>query len=1170
MLLKKIEIKGFKSFGDKVTIHFGEGITGIVGPNGSGKSNIVDAIRWVLGEQSSKVLRSDKMENVIFNGTKNRKPLQMAEVLMTFQNNKNLLSTEYNEITIGRRYYRAGESEYLLNGVACRLKDIHNLFMDTGISSDSYAIIELKMVDEILNDKDGSRMQLFEEAAGVSKFKIRRKETMRKLEETDADIARIDDLLSEILKNMRQLDRQARQAQQYLELKEQYKKFNMALAKKSIETRNLQISQLEVFLQQENDKKTALDAKIATLVAETESEKLSLLEDEKRISALQKDLNQIIDQIRKKENEINLKNERLKSLNERKKILCDEIQRNQFRADTFKNNLSALESEKNELEGIVETYQIALEEAQIKYQNDKNLAEAERRKLSETQIRLKNSSAELAALIKKNDEIKVQIEIFNNNISAFEKEKEDTIAELAQFSQKIATVNEQIEVLNEQRDNLLELDAQNNRILESLQNEINDLQRQKSLCLGDLEAKRKELAVATALSENLDSYSQAIKYLKSKKEYASLTFLSDAVDCEPQYRAAVEAFLEDKLDYLITRSQSEAFSAISELFQNQKGRAHFLFETPDTQTEQMQLPEGIIAMRSVLKIDPKYTHIVGALFESVFIAENRQPDLEFQGTLVDINGQWIQQGNRLSGGQTSNANVKKIGRFFDLQELKNGIEILESKIEIIEEQIQSKTDEFIHTKNQSFVWQVNELNSRINTLEKELFTLNAQKEQLEIYLRNSETKNREILDKIAVFRDKIAEISPKILALKEETEALEDSVVEIEEKYEKLNRLQTESGAVLNEKSILFNKFNEKLNSLIKEFTYKTKDWNLLKESLQRSRSHLAEVESQIAELAHHINAESANLPNDYAEKSRCESALKTLEQAYFERKNQILGCESQLSKYRSQRDAILQKIAELTDKSNSIKIELVGIRERTAIEFEVDLSDENLAQIKDLDDTEDNLRSQVASIKASLEKAGPINFMAIEAYNEIKERYDFIQSQKNDLLKAKETLTATINEIEAIAKTNFLETFERIRTNFIEIFRSLFAEEDTCDLILSQPDDPLNADIDIIARPKGKKPLTINQLSGGEKALTATALLFAIYLVKPAPFCIFDEVDAPLDDANIDKFSHIIRKFSDRSQFIIVTHNKRTMACTDVMYGITMVDQVSTVVPVDLRVVEK
>jgi chromosome segregation protein len=1169
MQLKKIEIKGFKSFGDKVTIHFGEGITGIVGPNGSGKSNVVDAIRWVLGEQSSKALRSDKMENVIFNGTKKRKALQMAEVLMTFQNNRNLLSTEYGEVTIGRRYYRAGEGEYLLNGVSCRLKDIHNLFMDTGVSSDSYAIIELKMVDEILNDKDGSRRELFEEAAGIAKFKVRRKETLKKLEETDADISRVDDLLAEILKNMRQLDRQAKQARQYLDLKEQYKKFSLALAQKAIQSRSLQISQFEVFLQHENDKRTQFEAQIATLNATLEAQKLVLLEEEKKISQQQKQLNEVLDSIRKKENEINLKNERFKSLNDRKNALQEEISRNKEKFSLLKDNLQALETEKQNLSETLETFQDQLEESQKFHSKAQQDYQSLQNQQSQLQNRLKNKQLEYNQSLKKRDDCQLQIEVLSGNISGFEKEKETTQAQLSELKEQAQNAQYQIESLTDELESLQDREHQNKLIQQSIQTKLDELNRQKSSAMGDLQAKNKELSVATALSQNLEAYSQSIKYLKSQPNSKHWAFLSDILDCQEPYRAAVEAFLEDKLEFLVTQDRHQALEAIAELAARQKGRAHFVFDSLEPDTEKKTVVEGLTPFASVLKVDSRYLKAVERLFDRVYIVETGYEFGEIDGILIDKNGQWISHANHIYGGQILLGKAKKIGRFFDLQHLKEQVESLNEQIETLEDQIEEQTRNLKTSKDQSFEQALTETKRRLDAQEKQLLTFNTKIEQLSIYLGNSENKNKQIQDKIDAFKTQKADFEPKIEELKIQTEAIEDELEAAERALELSNRTYIQAGAVLNERKIEFNKYSDKLQGFEREFEYKNKDYYALHDSLQRSESALNQTIEALEVIARSSDQENADLPEYYQQKNKLEDQIKALEKSYFERKNSIIENENLVSENRGQKDKCQQSAAQLSEKINAAKLELMGIKERMSVEFEIELNEETLSQAQEGDYTEADLRGQVAAIKAALEKFGPINFTAIEAYNEIKERHDFIQAQKNDLLKAKETLAATITEIETIAKENFLNTFELIRANFVDIFRSLFAQEDTCDLVLVNPLDPLGSSIDIIAKPKGKKPLTINQLSGGEKTLTATALLFAIYLIKPAPFCVFDEVDAPLDDANIDKFNNIIRKFSDRSQFIIVTHNKRTMACTDVMYGITMIDQVSTVVPVDLRVAE-
>ena len=838
MRLNKIEIKGFKSFGDKTVINFNKGVTGIVGPNGCGKSNVVDAMRWVLGEQKTSLLRSDKMENIIFNGSKSRKKLQLAEVSISFDNTKNLIPTEYSTVTVTRKYFRSGDSEYLLNDVKCRLKDITNLFLDTGISSNNYAIIELSMVDNILNDKDNSRLSLFEEAAGISKFRKRKKETFNKIKQTESDLDRVEDLVYEIEKNLRSLKRQAKQTEKYYSYKEEYKNISINVALKNSENSRLRQEESKKKLEKLENENTKVSSDLAKKNAAIESSKSSLIPYEKKLQRKQEDLNKILDKIRDHEEMIRIKEEKSKMLNE---------------------NIFELKKS-------------------IKFDQESN----KRSKFSITSI---------------DKELKSSKKLLKKNLDKLDENKKQFL----KYEEKLKNQNIKISDIKDVEEQFLEIS--NN--IKNIKNKKSQLEKLLSL----------EKIDKNKILKNLDSLDIEIK------------------------------------------SIDKSFKIIEELFRE----------------------------------DNKET--------------------------IRINKMFSDKSKDLSSSEIEYNNLK-------------------SKIESLEKELEYKSITYDFNKKR-----IDENQLKLQSSEKEYATLSSVKDDKD---------------------------------------------------------------------DILINLYNDKLSS---------------------------------------------------------EKDLENSENDYYKIKSTIDLDDTSVRELQKKKDINTELISELKTNIYDTDLDLNSIYQRISVEFDIKLESCKIDKELFENSSVEKLEKRRDKLKDKIEKIGQINPLAMEAYKEIQERHEFIIKEREDLFEAKDSLLKTIQEIDLVAKESFIESFEKIKDNFKTVFRSLFTDDDDCDLVINDPENPLESSIEIMAKPKGKKPLTINQLSGGEKTLTATSLLFAIYLLKPAPFCVFDEVDAPLDDNNIDKFNKIINKFSSSSQFIIVTHNKRTMNNADVIYGITMPEQgVSKVVPVDLR----
>ncbi|MDO6437235.1 chromosome segregation protein SMC [Cyclobacterium sp. 1_MG-2023] len=1176
MQLSKLEIRGFKSFGDKVMIHFDKGITGIVGPNGCGKSNVVDAIRWVLGEQKTRMLRSDKMENVIFNGTKNRKQLNMAEVSLTFENTKNLLPTEYTHVTITRRYYRSGESEYLLNGITCRLKDITNLFMDTGINSNSYAIIELKMIDELLNDKNNSRRDLFEEAAGISKFKTRKKETLKKLGDTDADLDRVEDLLFEIEKNLKSLEKQARQATRYFEIKKGYKSASIALAKKGVIHQRDVLINLNQKLEQENDQKVQLNAELANKDAFLENLKAEMIHKEKLLGSRQKTLNEHVHKIRQFESDKKIKNERLRFLQDKSHQLREQIEQDKKSNERAGFSIKSLEQEHRISEKLTQEKEHSVEELKAVYEEKKAQHNVSLEKQKVMQSTYSRKRDELYQLSKSQEIKQIQLTTIKQELEKTATDDNSQIENLAGFEEKLQLIKGQLDEENAAFEKLKKEEAahlakqeETSRMQELIREELTQINRK-------LDAKSNEYQLTKSLVDNLEGFPEAIKFLRKNSQWGkNMPLLSDIITTDEKYRVTIENFLENYMNYYVVDNDAEAIAAVKLLSDSGKGKAHFfvLERFEKFRPSQNKLFPDAVAATEIIEYDSKYAPLVAYLLDDVYIfsGDIHQVPRSQEGIFITESGKFIDREFTISGGSVGLFEGKRIGRAKNLEKLDKEIKVLQKKINETRANLDKKTAELSKLKAVNFKQTLEEKQLKVNELNQDFVSIKTKKEQLAEMLSSNANKKEDIEDKIFTLTEELENIGPKLKEEKEDFDLLEEEInninAELQEDAEELSHRSSQ----YNEENILYHQLLNKLQSIEQEISFKKSTYESSKERIEKAQADMGQTEQEIMTLIDNNEVKDDELIELYEEKDSIETGVNDAEKDYYAARGEIDEVEKairEIQRKKEQSDALLMDLKQTT---NEINLKLSGIKERLSVEFELDL-DEIMAENHDLDDehaskSEEVLREEVQKAKSKLEKMGPINPMAMEAYDEIKERHTFITAQKEDLIQAKDSLMSTIKEIDQVAKETFIDAFEKIKINFVKVFRSLFTEEDDCDLKLTNPEMPLESTIEIIAKPKGKRPLTINQLSGGEKTLTATSLLFSIYLLKPAPFCIFDEVDAPLDDANIDKFNQIIQKFSNESQFIIVTHNKRTMASTDIIYGITMIEAgVSRVVPVDLR----
>nr|MBC7613718.1 chromosome segregation protein SMC [Pseudopedobacter sp.] len=1174
MQLDKLEIKGFKSFGDKITIHFNEGVTAIVGPNGCGKSNVVDAIRWVLGEQSTRMLRSEKMENIIFNGTKTRKPANLAEVSLTFDNTKNILPTEFSTVTVTRKLYRTGESEYRLNDVQCRLKDITDLFLDTGIGADSYSIIELKMIDEIIANKEGSRRNLFEEASGISKYKLRKKQTLNKLKDTETDLSRVEDLLFEIEKNLKTLENQAKKAERYYRLKEQYKDLSIILSSFKIANFSKSLERLERQELIQNTDKTALGTQIDELESNIQKHKFSSLTKEKNLSVQQKATNDFVAKIRAYESDKKIKNEQLKFLQDKERRLTEELEKDKNQVQHVEyNKKRLLEDQLNEAQ-ILTKIKLELDilneevnELRIQQQSEKAALDSQQKTVNEIQNSVYQTEKELDILHIQSEALTQESRRNVEDTNSRETELNEFNKVIVELTTKLESKAHEFKHLQKQEDDLQEsLKATEEDLIEN-KDSLNQASRK-------VDAKQNEYNLTKSLVDNLEGFPESIRFLKKNAQWnKNALLLSDILFCKEDYRVAIENFLEPLMNHYVVENYQDAIEAIRLLSNAARGKANFfiLNNIKTEESSKIDFDLGLLAL-SVVEVDRKYQALSQYLLQNVYLINDEQEknlntDALAKGlVLIGKSGKFYKTAYTLSGGSIGLFEGKRIGRAKNLDNLSKEIKTLETEIRNLKNLVEEQQIKITSLKAASKNNEIQQLQKNVYLLQNELTTVKTKQEQYQSFIENSQNRRQDIEQKLSNISQSILEITPRTQQLKERKIHLDSLLINQQNSYSALSEFLTVRSSAFNTDNLKYHQQKNKVAGIEKDLEYRESQLENLESRVAKNQNDLDHAKADILQVFQHVDHNDEDLIVLYQQKEEMEKAVQEAEKDYYETRGNTTELENSLSELRKKREISEVLTNEIKDQKTNLKIELNSLKERLSVEFNIDIED-LIDGEPPKDENEEDLKEKVENIKNTLDGFGAVNPMAMEAYQEMDERFTFIQGQKLDLLTAKASLLQTIQEIDDTAKEKFMEAFHVVRENFMKVFRSLFNEEDSCDLILSQPDQPLESDIDIIARPKGKRPVSINQLSGGEKTLTATALLFSLYLLKPAPFCIFDEVDAPLDDSNIDKFNNIIRTFSGQSQFIVVSHNKKTIASTDIIYGVTMVEQgVSRVVAVDLR----
>jgi len=1168
--LKSLEIKGFKSFADKTLISFDEGITGIIGPNGCGKSNIIDSIRWVIGEQKISHLRSENLESLVFNGSKTRSASGLAEVSLTFENTKNLLPTEFSTVTVTRKFYKSGESEYRLNDVSCRLKDIQNLFMDTGISTDSYAIIELGMVDDIIKDKENSRRRMLEQAAGVTIYKTRKKEARQKLDATEQDLARIEDLLFEINNQLKSLENQAKKAEKYFEIKKEYRELSIELAKAALEGFNLTYRELNEKADTETDKKIRLEAMIAQEEADVEQQKVGFIEKERALQSMQHEFNDLLQSLRTKENEKNLASQRLNFLKEKENSLQEFLQKGEGQLKGLEESIvftrQQVSEEENKLSGLqeqLESLKDSVDETRKVFDEKRVTVDALRRE--NAQIQRDQFDAEKKVAV-----ADTSIQNLQRGIRQLEEERTVRDSQLKQLEEERQLKEQELE---SKQAGLRQLQDHQERTKEAIlqaQGQMEVLRQQLADESRKLDAKKNEHDLLKSLVDSMEGYPESIKFLHKNKGWNhEAPILSDIIYVREEFRAAVENVLEPYLNYYVVNNLQEGMQAVHLLDDNKKGKANFflLDRISDGGVVNGHTQNGMIPAMTVIEVDDSYRKLAEHLLGNVFIAENEEALENSNGAVVlEKSGKYVKGKYSLTGGSVGLFEGKKIGRAKNLEKLQKEIAQLQTTVGDLKTAIQDKHNELAGYNEQLKEQAIRQTQDDINRLTNFVFSLQNKVENLHSQQDSSQGRLEELqlnleetIAGIEDTRNAWAELVRVVSELKEKAQVAEEDYRSAEHAY-------NSSSAQYNEFNLQVTRQHSRINGLKQEMDFKSKQLTDLHNQIEANASQLKQTNESISESEELLGNSEGALLELLRKKEEEEKKLNEADQAYYNLRNVLGERETELRHKVKEKEMLEQMLSGIKDRLNELKLQLAGMKERLSVEFRINL-DDIIDQPRTGETPVEELQEKADRMKKRLENLGEVNPTAIEAFTEMKKRYEFILEQKNDLVSAKDSLLQTIQEVEATANQQFLDTFNKVRENFQRVFKSLFTEEDTADMVLENPENLAETGIDIVAKPKGKRPSSISQLSGGEKTLTATALLFSIYLIKPAPFCILDEVDAPLDDANVGKFTNMIRQFSENSQFIIVTHNKMTMSTVDVIYGVTMQEPgVSKLVPVDFR----
>ncbi len=1179
MYLKSIEVHGFKSFANKITFKFEEGITGIVGPNGSGKSNVADAVRWVLGEQRIKQLRGASMQDVIFSGTEMRKPLSYAFVAITLDNSDRQLPIDYSEVTIARRLYRSGESEYLINGTPCRLKDVNELFYDTGIGKEGYSIIGQGQIDKILSGRPEERRELFDEAAGIVKFKRRKAAAQQKLESEEANLLRVGDILKELEKQVGPLEKQAEVAKTYLKHKEELKTLDVNVFL-------LENGRLKKQLEDVEERRKIAEDDFADTNASFEKIKDEYSEIEERIA----ELNQSIEESRGKltdssvlkeklEGEILLLKEQIKSFKTNETTLRDRLlevntdkdkrvaDRDKVLAEKQSNDeaVKKLAESKDEAKELLSKVQTTIRELTETIENDKN-------RIIEELNKRATVKSQLGRFDTLREEINIRKAELNSKILSVKSDEEKHDSEIKRLKEESAKINKDIEDMNAL---LLKQDEAVEKIRDEIAAKDKEMRDMQVLYHKD----KSTLDALTNLTERYEGYGGSVKKVMEQKESEKgiIGVVADIIKVDEKYETAIETALGGNIQNIVTDNESTAKKMIGFLKKNRLGRATFLPLTSLTNPQEFKAKEvlsepGVLGMADELvHIEKKYADVAKAMLGRIVVVDNVDNALkiarkfEFSVRMVTLEGELLVPGGAISGGAFKN-NSNLLSRRREIEELEKKTKEALKKIDVLLDEIEKKKSE-----RNSMRMEIEELKAKLQRKYIEQNTANLNVAKAEERKREAVAGSKALAGEESDIEIKLKEIETgkqETIKSLSDSETLEKQLnEEIETLQEKLHNerdKEADSSAELAKRDLEVNKMMQ------------TQDF--VNQNLQRIEDEISRFEIDAKELMRKISEGEEEVKNKEHNISEIEKTLLLSATSQDETQSKLSEDIKSRDLLTEQQKGFFKKREEISERISALDKELFRLNSQKekyeeAIEaqinymweeYEVTLSDASGLRDESMTDL-GGMKKRISAVKDAIKKLGDVNVNAIEDYKNLMERYTFLKTQHDDLVEAKKNLEDIIKDLDESMRKQFAENFKNINSEFDKVFKELFGGgKGTLELI--EDEDILEAGIRIIAQPPGKKLQNMMQLSGGEKALTAIALLFAIQNLKPSPFCLLDEIEAALDESNVDRFARYLHKLTKHTQFIVITHRRGTMNRADRLYGITMQEKgVSALVSVNL-----
>ena len=1179
MYLKSIEVQGFKSFANKIVFQFHNGITGIVGPNGSGKSNVADAVRWVLGEQRVKQLRGASMQDVIFSGTENRKPLSYAYVAITLDNGDHQLAIDFDEVTVARRIYRSGESEYLINGSPCRLKDVNELFYDTGIGKEGYSIIGQGQIDKILSGRPEERRELFDEAAGIVKFKRRKAAAQAKLENEKQNLVRVSDILSELEKQVEPLERQSEVAKVYLRRKEELKTLDVNVFL-------LENGRLKEQVQQVAEKYNLAGSELSEITGKYEG----IRDEYERVQAELESLEETIEQARSTLTDTGLMRGKLEG---EMNVLKEQINSAMGSEAHLTNRRTALEEEISLKEKDKEGILIEKNETDSRVQEIIATAEAEKAKLEEIQGKIA--------------ELNNAIEAGKNTIIGELNQRATIKSRMGRFDTMMEQVNIRRAELNSRllraksdeaarEESLKKLESEFEAVTEALR-EMNEQEAAVELALGDIreelskkDAKLREtqsayhmekskLEALSNLTERYEGYGGSVKKVMEQKEKnpGIIGVVADIIKVEKKYETAIETALGGNIQNIVTDDEETAKKMIRFLKENRLGRATFLPLTSVTRPQEFKNPDalsekGVIGMADELvQIEDRYRNVARAMLGRIVVVDNVDNAVkiarkyEYGIRMVTLEGELLVPGGAISGGAFKN-NSNLLGRRREIDELEKSVKKLLAAVDAINRDIDD-------TKSGR-----NRLRMDLETLKTDIQKKSIEQNTVRLNISQARERMEEEVEAKASLKLEEQEIEGKIFEIKNDKETIQkeladseelekntqEQIVGFQQELEDWRKSETEAAALVSEWEMKVEKMRQTLG-------FKQANVDRIDEEIARSRAELSEImealeenrleterkKQNIAEIEKTIAA-SYDVQNE--SEGRLKESMAHREELSAKQKNFFRSREEMAEKM----SALDKEVYRLAAQKERLEENLEAQINYMWDEYEITLSD--AASIRDESMTDlSSMKKQISSLREQIKKLGDVNVNAIEDYKNLMDRFTFMQTQHDDLVEAEKTLEGIIEELDAAMRKQFTEKFAEINREFDKVFKELFGGGKGT-LELMEDEDILEAGVRIIAQPPGKKLQNMMQLSGGEKALTAISLLFAIQNLKPSPFCLLDEIEAALDDSNVGRFAKYLHKLTKNTQFIVITHRRGTMEQVDRLYGITMQEKgVSTLVSVNL-----